>query len=117
MDLDAYGHVGNSRYYDYMTDARVEAFGAKLVMSDLSKQYVVVKSSCEFIKGIHYPGDILVKQYCTKVGNSSFDLEYEFYMADAPEKIYARGALVMVCFDAKLGRAVRLPQVVRDMLA
>ena len=117
LDLDAYGHVGNSRIYDFMTDTRVAAFGGDIVFNDLQKQFVVVESGCKFKAPMHYPGTVHVKQYCTKIGNSSFSLAYEFFMGDNPDLLCAEGFAVMVCYDAKLKQAVRVPELVRSMLA
>jgi acyl-CoA thioester hydrolase len=61
MDMDAYAHVGNARYYDFMTDARVDLFEKEKTLNDLTIQYVVVESGCTFKQPIVYPGNILLK--------------------------------------------------------
>jgi acyl-CoA thioester hydrolase len=116
MDLDAYGHMGNARYYDLMTDARIAAFSAEEIMTDLSKQYVVVESGCTFKKPLFYPGQISIKVYCSKIGNSSFTLCYEFFMANEPSICCAEGHTVMVCYDASSKKTVSLPDLVRHLL-
>lgn len=115
LDLDAYGHVGNSRIYDFMTDARVAALGEEMVLSDLQQQFVIVESGCKFKASLYYPGTVIVKQYSEKVGNSSFTLSYEFTMENNPELICAEGFVVMVCYDAKLKQAVRVPDLIRNL--
>jgi acyl-CoA thioester hydrolase len=117
LDLDAYGHVGNSRYYDLMTDARVALLGAEAVLTDRTKQYVVAESGCRFLQPLHYPGKVIVKQFCKKLGNSSFTLGYEFSMESDPETLCAEGFVVIVSYDAKLKKAVRVPEVIRSLLA
>jgi acyl-CoA thioester hydrolase len=116
MDLDAYGHVGNSRFFDFMTDARVDLMGAENVFADLSVQYVVVDAQCSFKKSTHYPGNLTLKQFCENIGNRSFTLLYQFTMEDQPETICAEGRLVMVCYDAKEDKAIALPEAVKKLL-
>jgi acyl-CoA thioester hydrolase len=116
-DMDAYSHLGNSRFFDFMTDARVDAFKELDIIKDLSKQYVIVDAQCSFKTPAYYPGKIRVQQYCEKVGNSSFTLSYIFSMENEPDVICAEGRAVMVCFDAKLKTAVRIPEALRALLA
>jgi len=115
-DMDAYGHLGNSRFFDFMTDARVDAFHELDIMKDLSKQYVIVDAQCSYKKSCYYPGNIIVTQYAEKVGNSSFTLFYTFAMQKQPEIICAEGRAVMVCYDARLQTAVRVPDEIRKLL-
>lgn len=117
IDMDAYAHVGNSRYYDFMTDARVAALGENLVLSDLQHQYVVAESGCKFKKPIQYPGKIVIKQYCGKIGKSSFHLEYEFSMQDNPDALCAEGYVVMVCYDSNKKSPTKLPDEVITLLS
>ena len=116
MDLDAYGHVGNSRFFDFMTDARVDLMGAEHVFADLNIQYVVVDAQCSFKKPTHYPGNLIVKQFCETIGNTSFTLLYHFAMEGDPETICVQGRLVMVCYNAKENKATCLPELVRNIL-
>lgn len=116
MDLDAYGHVGNSRYFDFMTDARVAFLKELGVMNDLSKQFLVVDAQCTFLAQTFYPGDLVLEQYCEKVGNSSFTLSYLFYMKDTPETLCAKGALVMVSYDATARKSTPLEDRIRQSL-
>jgi acyl-CoA thioester hydrolase len=116
MDLDAYGHVGNSRFFDFMTDARVAAFSDNNFLSDLSLQYVVAETQCTYKKPLYYPGNVIVQQYCEHVGSRSFTLSYTFAMEDEPGVICAAGKVVMVCYDASKQKAVSLPQEIYNSL-
>ena len=115
-DMDAYGHLGNSRFFDFMTDARVDV-STFAIMDDLSKQYVIVDAQCSYKNACYYPGKLIVEQYLDEIRNSSFTLSYIFKMKDAPDVICAEGRVVMVCFDANLKRAVRVPNEIRELLA
>ena len=114
-DMDAYEHLGNSRFFDFMTDARV-AVAELNILDDLSKQYLIVDAQCSFKKPCYYPGNLLVNQYIEKIGNSSLILSYTFAMEDAAEVICAEGRAVMVHVDANLETAVRIPENGRALL-
>lgn len=116
MDLDAYGHVGNARLFDFMTDARVDAY-AQAEGFNLDIHYVVAEAQCAFKQPTFYPGELILKQYCEKVGRSSFTLGYEFFSANNLEQLSAIGQLTMVCFDPKLKRAIALPDNLREFLS
>ena len=114
-DMDAYGHLGNSRFFDFMTDARVDV-STLAIMDDLSKQYVIVDAQCSYKNPCYYPGNLVVEQYIEEIRNSSFTLSYLFKMQDEPKVICAAGRAVMVCYDANLKKAVRVPDSIRRLL-
>lgn len=114
-DMDAYAHLGNSRFFDFMTDARV-ALSSFSIMNDLSKQYVIVDAQCSYKKACYYPGNLIVTQYLEEIKNSSFTLSYTFAMEDQSHIICATGRVVMVCYDANLQKAVRVPDDIRKLL-
>ena len=116
MDLDGYGHVGNARFYDYMTDIRVEAFKDSGFLDLSTIQFVVVESQCSYKVACEYPGDLLIKMFCTQLGNSSLTLTYEFYSANDHSILYAAGSTVMVCYNAELKRAARIPDHIREFI-
>jgi acyl-CoA thioester hydrolase len=116
-DMDAYGHVGNARYYDFMTDARVDAFGQKDFVTNLDLQFVVVESHCAYKVPCTYPGNLLIKQYCEYVKNSSCKLVYEFFMENKPDVLCAEGWAAMVFYNAKTKAASRIPEAMRKSLS
>ena len=116
MDLDAYGHVGNARFFDFMTDVRVDAY-SKAGSFNLDKHYVVAEAQCSFKQPLLYPGNLILKQYCERVGKSSFTLYYEFFIEGKEKVVCAQGKLIIVCFDPKLKKAVRLPEALREFLS
>jgi acyl-CoA thioester hydrolase len=116
MDLDGYGHVGNARFYDFMTDIRVEAFKDSGFLDLSSIQFVVAESTCTYKVPCEYPGNVLIKMFCTHLGNSSLTLSYEFYNLDDLNILHAAGSTVMVCYNAELKRAVRIPDHIREFI-
>lgn len=111
-DQDAYAHLSNAKYFDYMTEARAALIN-RFTEQGVSCQFVVIKTECQFMAPFFYPDKVTVKQYCQAVFNSSFELTYEFCSETNNGQCHARGYAKIVAFDPKLGRAVRIPDVVR----
>ena len=84
-----------------MTDARVDTY-IKVGDFNLDLHYVVAEAQCSFKQPIFYPNELIIKQFCEKVGRSSFTLFYEFFVKNDLENICAEGRLIMVCFRSKI---------------
>jgi acyl-CoA thioester hydrolase len=114
-DLDALGHVNNSRFFTFFEQARVEwlertGWGGEAVPGGP----VVVTASCEFKKPIGYPVAIEVALYSGPPGKSSIPTWYEVRTDDG--EVAALGEAVMVWIDTGTGRSMPLPERVRQLL-
>ena len=60
-DMDAFGHVNNTVYFRYMEQVRISWFEELgLTGSNADGQGpVIVNASMEFLKQLHYPGDVI----------------------------------------------------------
>ncbi len=60
-DMDAFGHVNNTVYFRYMEQVRISWF-EQLGMAGSNADGqgpVIVNASMEFLKQLHYPGDVI----------------------------------------------------------
>lgn len=114
MDLDAYSHVNNSKYFDYMTEARAGLLGEIIKKSDLC-QFILVDTHCNFKKPYFYLDTIILEQFSENIGNSSFSLYYRFSKEEA-DGIYAEGTAKLVCFDPINKRVMRVPTIIKNLL-
>ena len=117
-DMDAFGHVNNTVYFRYMEQVRISWFEhLGLVGSpDDGQGPVIVNASMEFLRQLHYPGDVIGKMSVGKPGRSSFDTGFELVRADDPHTVYARGAARCVWIDYAAGKSVPLPDRLRELL-
>lgn len=114
-DMDAYHHITNSRYFDYMTEARVIMFTPVVdFIKDL--HFMVVATDCEFKRPIVYPNKVLIHPSLRDMGRTSFRLRYEFYTKEDTENIYAIGHTRMVCFNPIEGKPSRIPEKLKSVL-
>ncbi|APA84359.1 acyl-CoA thioesterase [Paraburkholderia sprentiae WSM5005] len=114
-DMDAFGHVNNTVYFRYMEQVRISWFEH---MDFLDQRVdgqgpVIVNASMEFLKQLHYPGDVIGRMSVATPGRSSFDTAFELLRADEPDTLYARGAARCVWIDYAAGKSMPVPDVLR----
>ena len=117
-DMDALGHVNNTVYFRYMEQVRMswfEQLGLIGAAGD-GEGPVVVNASMEFLRQLHYPGDIIGRMSVRKPGRSSFDTGFELLRADDPGTLYGCGAARCVWIDYAAGKSVPLPERLRKLL-
>ena len=115
-DLDAFGHVNNAVYFTFMEMARVEYF-TRLGLMKLGEYptpfVIIAEATCQFKAPIQLETPLIVQVRVSRLGNSSFDMEYRF-VDEANGAILATGRTVQVVFDYAAGRSVPLPEAWRD---
>jgi acyl-CoA thioester hydrolase len=93
-DMDAFGHVNNTVYFRYMEQVRISWFEELgfVGRNGNGEGPVIVNASMDFLKQLHYPGDVIGRMTVATPGRSSFDTGFELVRADDPTTVYARGA-------------------------
>jgi acyl-CoA thioester hydrolase len=78
---------------------------------------ILAKATVEFRRPIHLGDDIKVYTRCSRIGNKSFDLEYELRKTTpAGQTLMAVGHTVMVAFDYETNLPVTVPDAWRQKL-
>ncbi len=110
-DLDAFGHVNNAVYFTYMEMARVAYFTQLGLLKSgefPSPFFIIAEASCQYKAPIDMETRLIVKTRVNRLGNSSFDMEYDF--VDEPSAaVLAIGRTVQVTYDYAAQRSVPLP--------
>ncbi|MDF1655403.1 MAG: thioesterase family protein [Coxiellaceae bacterium] len=114
VDIDSYQHVNNAKYFDYMTEAR--ALCLINLNTDPNIQFILADTSCRFKQPINFPSTVIIQQSISNIGHSSFQISYQFYTSDSPDKLRATGTARMVCFDAKNKTSCNIPQNIINYL-
>ena len=116
-DMDAMGHINNTVYFRYMEQARISWFESLGVRpSARGEGPVIINASCTFMKQLVYPGDVEVRTYAGKLGNSSFETWLEMRPSYDPETVYAEGAAKVVWVDFDKGKSTALPEKIRQIV-
>ncbi len=108
-DLDAFMHVNNAAYLTYIQEARVDFTVYSRQRANLQPiliEMVVAHADVDYINPIYNAGiEIDVDVWVSKIGTSSFVLQYELSKAGT---IYAKAKTVQVTvsMDTKSSRPV-----------
>lgn len=108
-DMDAAGHVNNSRFFTYFEEARVEWMNEHL--DDLQTEGtipVLAHASCSFERPVAHPATLTVEVYAESPGETSVTTHYRAHLADSEEQV-AYGTAVLVWVDAQTGTPVSVP--------
>lgn len=111
-DMDALGHVNNTRFFTWFESARIALFEKIGVVSagPSSIGPILATTTCNYVAPLHYPATVTVSARCTKVGETSLTMEYEIARGD---RVHARGSSVAVLVDYASSSKVRVPDAVR----
>ena len=110
-DLDAFGHVNNAVYFTFMVMARVEYFTQIGLLKDHefpAPFFIIAEATCQFKAPIEMDTPLIIQTRVSRLGNSSFDMEYRFTHG-TDGAVLAAGRTVQVTFDYTAGRSVPLP--------
>lgn len=113
-DLDLYGHVNSVVYFSYLETARVKLF--KDFFKELTDRQIftlVARAECDYKIPILLGDELIVSVVVSRIGTSSFDLEYRLH--DGAEKTYATARTTLVCFDNVKKVTVPVPECICKM--
>src|SRR4051794_7985219 len=98
-EMDALGHVNNSRFFTYFESARIALFAKISVATSASSiGPILATTSCDFLRPIVFPATVVASARVSRVGETSIAMEYE--LTDAADgHVYARGSSVAVLVD------------------
>lgn len=114
-EMDALNHVNNAVYFSYFEDARIEylnSIGYGDVNVSSGSGPILANISCDFLKPLTYPDQIIVGVGTTRLGTSSMTVDYEVY-SEKLEEVVAKGSSVVVMIDYNEGKSIPLPDWMR----
>ena len=110
-EMDLFGHINNVSYFKYLQASRVhfwESLGIHRLHETHGIGPALAKTSCSFVKPLHYPGNIRIVVTVDWTKNSSFQLHHRIY--DANETLCAEGEDVVVLFDYRQNKKFLLTE-------
>lgn len=112
-DMDAYRHINNSAYLQYLEQARVAMFFHR--HEGFSTGTVIARHEIDYLRPIVYhPEPLRIELWVEKVGGARFTVRYEVFDR---ELLVARAATLCVTFDFDIDRPRRLTDEERTILA
>jgi len=118
-DMDAFGHVNNARYFTWFESCRSVYFLRLGLRMDgpSSLGPILASITCDYLAPVVYPASLVAAARVTKIGNTSFSMEYGLWKKDTPDHLVARGTSVQVLFDYAAQKKMRVPDAIRDAIA
>lgn len=118
-DIDGYLHVNNGIYFSYFEHARAVFLYEVADWNVMTIGTVVGRIEIDYIRPIHLEDQVEALVKCSRMGNSSFDLEQFLIGKDAKgnEHVFAKCCCVMVAVDMNTMKPVPIPVQAREKLA
>jgi acyl-CoA thioester hydrolase len=111
-DMDAYRHINNSAYLQYLEQARVAMFFHR--NEGFSAGTVISRHEIDYLRPvIYHPEPLRLELWIGKVRGASFVVHYEVYDGDT---LAARAQTSCVTFDFEIDRPRRLTDEERGIL-
>jgi len=116
-DMDAFGHVNNAVYLTYFEIARGD-YWKNIIKWDWDEMGIILgRSEIDYKKPITLDDHIKCYVRTSRVGNSSFDVEYILVrIKDDKEEICTTGKTVCISYDYKAAKSSPIPKAQRDQM-
>lgn len=113
-DLDLYNHVNSVVYFSFLETARVRLFRDEFQeMTGRGILLLVGKAECDYRLPILFDDKVVVTLWISRVGTTSFDINYRIH--DGAARTFAAARTRMVCFDSANGVTVAVPDALRAL--
>jgi len=116
-DLDANGHVNNAVFFTFCEQARIDwlqSLGGQTTPDGYGS--VVKKTSCTYLRPVHYPATLEVKLFAGKPGRTSFPTYSEIWNVVSGPEMVAEGDALMVWVERRTGKPHPVPDSLRKLM-
>jgi len=118
-DLDALNHVNHTVYLKWMETARMNYFeicGLSELLRDKGIGPILAGLKIDYLAPVLFPDTVTVRTTVSRIGNSSFDMEYKVSSNSLGGKEVARATVFGVLFDYKNLQKFTIPIGIRDRI-
>ncbi len=117
-DLDMARHVHNAVYLEYFELGRMDLLRQFMEPDHdwVRTGLILARNEVDHRRPIHLADPVQVLTWCGRIGDKSFDLNYQVQHAK-DGSVFAEGRSVMVCFDYSIQSSIEVPADWRKALA
>ncbi|WP_328995944.1 acyl-CoA thioesterase [Kribbella sp. NBC_01245] len=119
-DMDSLGHVNNSRYVDYLQDARVDLLfrtAKELGADELDTGLLVARHEVQYRAPLVYrEAPVRIELWISRIRAASFEVDYEILDVEPERKVYVEARTRLVPFDFTANRLRRITPIEREAL-
>ena len=112
-DIDSLGILNNAVYFTLVEQARYGYFTHLELMAGDHFPFLLGETACRFLRPARVHMELRVTARVTRLGNKSFDMEFEVRCQDA---LYAQATATLVWIDDR-GKSVPIPATARSVIA
>jgi acyl-CoA thioester hydrolase len=111
VDLDAMGHVNNAIYFTYMEIGRTKYWQQAIKWNWRKTALVIRTAGIEYFKPIVLGDKVSIYVRTSRIGSTSFDLEYEIVKTTQDSEITcSKGKTTCVVIDHETKRPTAIPE-------
>jgi acyl-CoA thioester hydrolase len=114
-EMDLFGHINNVAYFKFIQASRVnywELTGLAATFSQTKIGPILLSTGCQFIKPLHYPGNIVVECRMEFIKNTSFGIHHR--ILNNKGEVCAEAHDVIVTFDFNKNEKVAVQEEFRN---
>lgn len=111
--MDTHQHVNNTRYYQYLEEARIEWLdGIGTQRRQVGQGLVLLSCTQHFLKPVDHPASVVVELHAGEVGRSRLTPKHNLYV-QGNAALVGHGEVKMVWIDVASQRLIPVPDNVR----
>lgn len=117
--IDLFGHVNNSRYLEFLEEARWQYLDEQLNLEDLLKKnlsFVVVNINISYKSPAVFGEEILIESEINRVGNKSATFKQIIRDKNNPEKTIVDADVTFVVLNNLTGKAHPIDEEIKELL-
>jgi acyl-CoA thioester hydrolase len=114
-EMDLFGHINNVAYFKFIQASRVnywELTGLAATFGETKIGPILLSTACQFIKPLHYPGNIVVEARMEFMKNTSFGIHHR--ILNERNEVCAEARDIIVTFDFNKNEKVPIAAEFRD---
>lgn len=114
-EMDLFGHINNVSYFKFIQASRVhywELTGLAASFAQTRIGPILLSTGCQFLKPLHYPGNIVVEARMEFLRNTSFGLHHR--IRNEEDTVVAEAHDVIVNFDFNKNEKTPISEAFRN---
>ncbi len=117
-EMDALGHANHTRFLVWMETARIALFREVGLISKGQPTVgpILANINVDYLAPVHHPADLVCGVRVSRLGRTSFVLEYGVAHVGAPDELVARASSVIVLVNYEKGIKVEISPALRESL-
>jgi thioesterase-3 len=115
--LDAYQHVNNARYLEFLEEARWQHFDniSKEAYANMDFSFIIVNINIDYRLSATVGDIINIETEVAKIGNTSMTFKQQIFL-DGTDKIVCEAAVTFVILNNKTGKPFKIEGELKSLL-